>query len=76
MMNQQTRRLSKMPEEVRAEISPWFIEKNAIQEETTETIKKIRQNRKVHKQQTEGRSFPLIFPLQNPIHDASGFICK
>ncbi|XVF09526.1 hypothetical protein REPUB_Repub07fG0101200 [Reevesia pubescens] len=41
MMNQQTRRLSKMPEEVRAEISPWFIEKNAIQEETPETIKKL-----------------------------------
>ncbi|OMO51587.1 Acyl-ACP thioesterase [Corchorus capsularis] len=40
MMNQQTRRLSKMPEEVRAEISPWFIEKNAIQE-TPETIKKL-----------------------------------
>ncbi|XP_021292420.1 palmitoyl-acyl carrier protein thioesterase, chloroplastic-like [Herrania umbratica] len=41
MMNQQTRRLSKMPEEVRAEISPWFIEKNAIQENTPETIKKL-----------------------------------
>ncbi|RVW16924.1 Palmitoyl-acyl carrier protein thioesterase, chloroplastic [Vitis vinifera] len=33
MMNQQTRRLSKMPEEVRAEISPWFIEKQAIKED-------------------------------------------
>nr|GMD16665.1 palmitoyl-acyl carrier protein thioesterase, chloroplastic-like [Ipomoea batatas] len=33
MMNQQTRRLSKMPDEVRAEISPWFIEKQAIPEE-------------------------------------------
>ncbi|XP_017972486.1 PREDICTED: palmitoyl-acyl carrier protein thioesterase, chloroplastic [Theobroma cacao] len=41
MMNQKTRRLSKMPEEVRAEISPWFIEKNAIQENTPETIKKL-----------------------------------
>ncbi|XVE58735.1 hypothetical protein DITRI_Ditri04bG0192900 [Diplodiscus trichospermus] len=41
MMNQQTRRLSKMPEEVRAEISPLFIEKNAIQDETHKTIKKL-----------------------------------
>ncbi|XVF12263.1 hypothetical protein REPUB_Repub08aG0100500 [Reevesia pubescens] len=41
MMNQQTRCLSKMPAEVRAEISPWFIEKNAIQEKTPETIKKL-----------------------------------
>ncbi|XP_022737273.1 palmitoyl-acyl carrier protein thioesterase, chloroplastic-like [Durio zibethinus] len=41
MMNQQTRRLSKMPEEVRAEISPWFIKKHAIEEETPGTIKKL-----------------------------------
>ncbi|XWS50780.1 hypothetical protein CRYUN_Cryun12cG0117800 [Craigia yunnanensis] len=41
MMNQQTRRLSKMPEEVRDEISPWFIEKNAIQEEIPDAIKKL-----------------------------------
>ncbi|GFZ15948.1 hypothetical protein Acr_25g0003570 [Actinidia rufa] len=41
MMNQQTRRLSKMPEEVRAEISPWFIEKQAIQEELSEKIEKL-----------------------------------
>jgi fatty acyl-ACP thioesterase B len=32
MMNQQTRRLSKMPEAVRAEISPGFIEKKTFQE--------------------------------------------
>ncbi|CAL1356122.1 unnamed protein product [Linum trigynum] len=30
MMNEKTRRLSKMPEEVRQEISPWFIHKQAI----------------------------------------------
>ncbi|XVE58734.1 hypothetical protein DITRI_Ditri04bG0192800 [Diplodiscus trichospermus] len=42
MMNKKTRRLSKMPEEVRAEISPWFIEKNnAIQDEAPETIRKL-----------------------------------
>ncbi|KAG4984494.1 hypothetical protein AAZX31_10G254600 [Glycine max] len=33
MMNRKTRRLSKMPEEVRAEVSPWFIEKQAIKED-------------------------------------------
>ncbi|KAL9401778.1 hypothetical protein Peur_005627 [Populus x canadensis] len=38
MMNQKTRRLSKMPEEVMAEISPWFIEKQAIQEDVPEKI--------------------------------------
>ncbi|KAA0046300.1 palmitoyl-acyl carrier protein thioesterase [Cucumis melo var. makuwa] len=41
MMNQQTRRLSKMPEEVRAEISPWFIEKQAIKEDAPEKISKL-----------------------------------
>ncbi|CAL5396649.1 unnamed protein product [Camellia sinensis] len=41
MMNQQTRRLSKMPEEVRAEISPWFIEKQAIKEDVNEKIEKL-----------------------------------
>ena len=41
MMNQQTRRLSKMPEEVRAEISPWFIEKHAIKEDAYEKISKL-----------------------------------
>ncbi|KAL2546239.1 Palmitoyl-acyl carrier protein thioesterase [Forsythia ovata] len=41
MMNQQTRRLSKMPDEVRAEISPWFIEKQAIKEESPEKIDKL-----------------------------------
>ncbi|CAK9137167.1 unnamed protein product [Ilex paraguariensis] len=41
MMNQKTRRLSKMPDEVRAEISPWFIEKQAIKEETLEKIEKL-----------------------------------
>ncbi|KAL2518962.1 Palmitoyl-acyl carrier protein thioesterase [Abeliophyllum distichum] len=41
MMNQQTRRLSKMPDEVRAEISPWFIEKQAIKEECPEKIDKL-----------------------------------
>ncbi|KAK6921669.1 Acyl-ACP thioesterase [Dillenia turbinata] len=43
---QQTRRLSKMPEEVRAEISPWFIEKQAIHEDAPEKIVKLDDNAK------------------------------
>lgn len=41
MMNQQTRRLSKMPEEVRAELLPWFIQKQAIKEDSSEKILKL-----------------------------------
>ncbi|GMI99725.1 hypothetical protein HRI_003641800 [Hibiscus trionum] len=41
MMNVQTRRLSKMPDEVRGEISPWFIEKQAIKEAVPEKIVKL-----------------------------------
>ncbi|PON73737.1 Acyl-ACP thioesterase [Parasponia andersonii] len=41
MMNRKTRRLSKMPEEVRAEISPWFIEKQAIKEDVPQKIVKL-----------------------------------
>ncbi|KAL3824114.1 hypothetical protein ACJIZ3_020143 [Penstemon smallii] len=41
MMNQKTRRLSKMPDEVRAEISPWFIEKQAIINEEINPPEKI-----------------------------------
>ncbi|XP_062109450.1 palmitoyl-acyl carrier protein thioesterase, chloroplastic-like [Humulus lupulus] len=41
MMNRKTRRLSKMPEEVRDEISPWFIEKKAIKEDVIEKIVKL-----------------------------------
>ncbi|XP_077242276.1 palmitoyl-acyl carrier protein thioesterase, chloroplastic-like [Tasmannia lanceolata] len=41
MMNQQTRCLSKMPEEVRAEISPWFVNRQAIQEDLLEKIIKL-----------------------------------
>ncbi|XP_061953576.1 palmitoyl-acyl carrier protein thioesterase, chloroplastic-like [Populus nigra] len=46
MMNQQTRRLSKMPEAVRAEISPGFIEKKTFQEEIPEKINKLNTNAK------------------------------
>ncbi|KAJ0826469.1 putative oleoyl-[acyl-carrier-protein] hydrolase [Helianthus annuus] len=46
MMNQKTRRLSKMPDEVRAEISPWFINKQAIKEESVEKIDKLDDNAK------------------------------
>ncbi|KAG8366679.1 hypothetical protein BUALT_Bualt17G0104600 [Buddleja alternifolia] len=49
MINQQTRRLSKMPDEVRAELSPWFIQKQAIEEESPEKIDKLDNNaRYVH----------------------------
>ncbi|KAM6561946.1 hypothetical protein CsatB_021944 [Cannabis sativa] len=41
MMNRKTRRLSKMPEEVRDEISPWFIEKKAIKEDVIDKIVKL-----------------------------------
>lgn len=44
MMNKETRRLSKMPDEVRAEIAPWFIEKHAIEEESPEKIEKLDAN--------------------------------
>ncbi|KAI3729392.1 hypothetical protein L6452_18049 [Arctium lappa] len=44
MMNQKTRRLSKMPDEVRAEISPWFIQKQAIKEDCHEKIEKLDNN--------------------------------
>jgi fatty acyl-ACP thioesterase B len=46
MMNESTRRLSKMPGEVRAEISPWFIEKQAIKEDVVEKIMKLDNNAK------------------------------
>ncbi|KAJ8492760.1 hypothetical protein OPV22_014481 [Ensete ventricosum] len=46
MMNQQTRRLSKMPEEVRREISPWFTEMRAVQGEALEKIEKLDDNAK------------------------------
>ncbi|GAU45623.1 hypothetical protein TSUD_253990 [Trifolium subterraneum] len=41
MMNGKTRRLSKMPEEVRDELTPWFIEKQAIKEDGPEKIVKL-----------------------------------
>ncbi|MBA0798852.1 hypothetical protein Gohar_009406 [Gossypium harknessii] len=44
MMNEKTRRLSKMPEEVRDEISPWFIDKRAINEDVPEKIVKLDDN--------------------------------
>lgn len=46
MMNQKTRRLSKMPDEVRGEISPWFIEKKAIEEDSAEKIQKLDESAK------------------------------
>ncbi|MED6196725.1 hypothetical protein PIB30_050031 [Stylosanthes scabra] len=46
MMNRKTRRLSKMPEEVRDELVPWFIEKQAIKEEAPEKIVKLNKQAK------------------------------
>jgi fatty acyl-ACP thioesterase B len=44
MMNRKTRKLSKMPEEVRAEISPYFLSRSAIKDESTMTQKISRLN--------------------------------
>ncbi|KAI4357720.1 hypothetical protein L6164_001652 [Bauhinia variegata] len=41
MMNRATRRLSKIPVEVKDEIFPWFIEKQAINEDAHEKIVKL-----------------------------------
>lgn len=46
MMNRKTRRLSKMPEEVRDELAPWFIEKQAIKEDSPEKILKLNKEAK------------------------------
>ena len=46
MMNRQTRRLSKMPDEVRAEISPWFIGQQSIEENIQGKIEKVDDNAK------------------------------
>ncbi|XP_028786179.1 palmitoyl-acyl carrier protein thioesterase, chloroplastic [Neltuma alba] len=45
-MNRTTRRLSKIPDEVRDELSPWFIEKQAITEDTHEKIVKLNKEAK------------------------------
>lgn len=41
MMHRYTRRLSKMPEEVKDELFPWFIEKQAITDDAAEKITKL-----------------------------------
>ncbi|KAL2643104.1 hypothetical protein R1flu_010691 [Riccia fluitans] len=41
MMNQKTRRLSKMPDEVRAEISSYFMERSAILEKNADKVLKL-----------------------------------
>ncbi|KAH7657291.1 Acyl-ACP thioesterase protein [Dioscorea alata] len=41
MMNKNTRRLSKMPEEVRAEIEPYFLERSAIIDEDSRKLPKL-----------------------------------
>ena len=44
MMNQDTRRLSKMPQEVLAEISPYFLDKKCIELGGCQKIKKLNDN--------------------------------
>ncbi|KAJ8640599.1 hypothetical protein MRB53_017293 [Persea americana] len=44
MMNKRTRRLSKIPEEVRGEIGPFFIENVAIIEEDNRKLQKLHEN--------------------------------
>ncbi|KAI4297169.1 hypothetical protein L6164_037070 [Bauhinia variegata] len=46
MMNRKTRCLSKIPEEVKDEIFPWFIEKQAIKEDAHEKIVKLEKEAK------------------------------
>lgn len=41
MMNKNTRKLSKMPDEVRAEIGPYFIERNALVDEDSRKLPKL-----------------------------------
>ncbi|MQL89503.1 hypothetical protein Taro_022079, partial [Colocasia esculenta] len=41
MMNKHTRKLSKLPEEVRAEIEPYFIERSAVVDEDSRKLLKI-----------------------------------
>ncbi|KAI5059309.1 hypothetical protein GOP47_0025628 [Adiantum capillus-veneris] len=41
LMNQDTRRLSKMPTEVRAEISPFFLERSVMEDEEDKAVKRI-----------------------------------
>lgn len=60
MMNHQTR-ISKMPEEVRAEISPWFIQKKAIKVETPETIQKLDNTAKNINSKLQVHPFPINF---------------
>lgn len=63
MMNQQSRRLSKMPEEVRAEISPWFIEKQAIKEDVPEKIVKLDDKAKYVNSNLKVPPFPFLKSL-------------
>ncbi|XP_058113753.1 uncharacterized protein LOC131256741 [Magnolia sinica] len=44
MMNKRTRRLSQMPEEVRGEIEPYFIEHAAVLDEDSRKLPKLNDN--------------------------------
>lgn len=41
MMNQDTRKLSKLPDDVRAEISPYFLERSVMTNEPCSRIRKL-----------------------------------
>ena len=44
MMNKLTRRLSKIPEEVRAEIGPYFVDRHPIIDEDSRKVQKLEDN--------------------------------
>jgi hypothetical protein len=64
MMNQKTRRLSKMPNEVRDEISPHFLERSAIKEKNlvTQKIKKLDDSAQLVRSGLTVRTF-IFFPI-------------
>lgn len=44
MMNKKTRRLSKIPEEVRAEIEPYFMNSDPVVDEDNRKLPKLHEN--------------------------------
>lgn len=66
MMNKETRRLAKMPEEVRAEIGPYFIDRLAIRAEDAKKLPKAEKKDSSERFVREGLtvSFFLIFEWQ------------
>jgi hypothetical protein len=71
MMNKKTRRLSKMPDEVRAEICPYFLERSAIKDEGS-NMQKIN---KLDDSAEHVRS-GLTVSICSYFLDRSGFTCN